>query len=369
MAGSLTAVAMSGGLDSSVSAWLLSHRGDPVIGLSMLLWDRSDENHHGRCCGGLDLGDARRVAQQCGFPHYTLRMDEEFRTRIVDPFVHDYLAGRTPSPCVRCNTWVKFDLLLQRARHLGAQRLATGHYARIVKGDDGFELHTALDRSKDQSYFLFELTQEQLAAARFPLGERTKQEVRALARQAELVVSEKRESMEICFVSSGIRDFVEDQIRAHPKRFPEAPSPPSASRIVDIEGQSLGHGQPYYRYTVGQRRGLGIAAGERLYVLAIEATDNRVTVGPATQLEAEGLVGRGLHWIGSPPAGDLQARVKIRSRHGGVRSRIRPLARGRVEIEFETPQRGVTPGQAAVFYQDTRVLGGCWIEGQLSRSK
>lgn len=369
MPDSLTAVAMSGGLDSSVTAWLLAQRGDPVIGLSMLLWDRSDENRHGRCCGALDLGDARRVAQQCGIPHYTLRLDDEFRTRVVDPFVHDYLAGRTPSPCVRCNTWIKFDLFLQRARHLGAKRIATGHYARIVRGDEGFELHTALDESKDQSYYLFELTQEQLAATRFPLGEMTKEEVRALARQVDLVVSEKRESMEICFVSSGIRDFVETQIRAHPKRFPQAPLSPSPSRIVDIEGQSLGHGQPYYRYTVGQRRGLGIAAGERLYVLGIEAQDNRVTVGPETQLEAQGLVGRGLHWIGSPPFGELAARVKIRSRHPGVRSRIRVLDRNRVEVEFETPQRGITPGQAAVFYQNTRVLGGCWIDGQLSRSK
>ena len=179
-----TAVAMSGGLDSSVVAWLLAERGEPLVGLSMLLWDHSGEAKHGRCCSSLDLGDARAVAAQAGIRHYTLRMDEEFREHVVDPFVSDYLAGRTPSPCVRCNTFVKFDLLLERARRLGAERVATGHYARIVDGPDGPELHQAVDADKDQSYYLFELTREQLAASRFPLGEMTKPEVREVARRA-----------------------------------------------------------------------------------------------------------------------------------------------------------------------------------------
>lgn len=356
----MTAVAMSGGLDSSVTAWLLAQRGERVVGLSMLLWDRSQEATHGRCCGALDLGDARRVAHQCGIPHYTLRMDEEFAEQVVDPFVEDYLQGRTPSPCIRCNSWIKFDLFLERARQLGAERMATGHYARIIKSGKSWQLHKAVDESKDQSYYLFELTQEQLAATRFPLGELSKESVRELAREAGLVVCEKPESMEICFVSSGIREFVEERVAEHPERYSRAPGP-EAGQIIDREGMLLGLGEPYYRYTVGQRRGLGIAAPEKLYVLGLEPGENRIVVGGEEELAAPGLVGERTHWIGESPADEISATVKIRSRHAGVRSRIRLLGGSRVEVQFATPQLGISPGQAAVFYQDTRVLGGCWI--------
>lgn len=360
----LTAVAMSGGLDSSVTAWLLSRQKAPVIGLSMLLWDRSEDNSHGRCCGALDLGDARRIAEQCGIPHYTLRLDREFRQHVVEPFVQEYLDGRTPIPCTQCNTWIKFDLFLERARKLGADRIATGHYARIIRGSEGWELHAAVHRDKDQSYYLFEITQEQLAASVFPLGEMSKEETRSVARRAGLLVAEKRESMETCFVSGSVRDFVEQQVRRFPGRF----SPPSRGEsctVVDELGRALGRGEPYYRYTVGQRRGLGVATGERLYVLEVKPRDNRVVVGDVGALLTSGLVGDGLHWIGPAPDGEVEATVKIRSRHPGVPARINSLGSGRAEVEFGTPQPGVAPGQAAVFYQGSRVLGGCWISGRV----
>jgi tRNA-specific 2-thiouridylase len=356
------AVAMSGGLDSSVAAWLLSRDG-PALGLSMLLWDRSSEGGSGRCCGALDLGDARRVAAQCGMPHYTLRMEEEFRRYVVDPFVDSYLAGRTPVPCTSCNTWLKFDLFLSRARGLGARRMATGHYARIVEGEDGPELHRAAREEKDQSYYLFELTQEQLSQSLFPLGDRSKDEVRALARQAGLVTAEKGESMELCFVAGGVREFIETEVRANPQRFGE-PTLGRASELVASDGSALGRGEPTYRYTVGQRRGLGVAAGRPLYVLEVRPERNQIVVGAESGLLAGGLEGSRLHWIGRREADRrrLEATVRIRSRHEGVAALIEPLGEGRARVEFAEPQRGVTPGQAAVFYDASRVLGGCWID-------
>lgn len=373
MAG-LTAVAMSGGLDSSVAAWMLAESGEDAIGLSMLLWDRSAENTHGRCCGALDVGDARRVASQCGIPHYTLSMEEEFRRHVVDPFVDDYLAGRTPVPCTRCNTWIKFDLFLEKARALGAERIATGHYARIVAGPDGLELHRASSEDKDQSYYLFELTQAQLASTRFPLGDKSKDEVRALARRAGLIVAEKGESMEICFVAGGIRDFVEEEARARLEAGSLASEQlatgtlGAAAEMVDRTGAVLGAGDPYYRYTVGQRRGLGVATGEKLYVLNVLPRENRVVVGAEQELLAPGLVGQDVHWIAGADAApaEIEATVRIRSRHAGVRSCIRLDGRGGARVEFDEPQRGVAPGQAAVFYDGTRVLGGCWIESPMS---
>jgi tRNA-specific 2-thiouridylase len=358
----LVAVAMSGGLDSSVAAWLLSREG-PVVGLSMLLWEGGGAvRRSGRCCGALDLGDARRVAQQAGFPHYTLRMDEEFRRDVVDPFVDDYLAGRTPSPCVRCNTFVKFDALLARARAIGAARVATGHYARIVAGPEGPELHRGADAAKDQSYFLFELTREQLAASLFPLGELRKEEVRGIARAAGLVVAEKGESMEICFVAGAVEEFVAAE--AAGRALPAAATGPA--EVVDEAGNVLGAAAPYYRYTVGQRRGLRLGGGERRYVLRVLPAENRVVVGGAEGLACRGLRGERACWLGEPPVAEEELTVRIRSRHEGVAARVCPRGDGEVEVEFASPQRAVAPGQAAVFYAGSRVLGGCWIADGLS---
>jgi tRNA-specific 2-thiouridylase len=366
----LTAVAMSGGLDSSVVAWLLAREG-PTIGLSMLLWDANHQTAAtpgaGRCCSSLDLRDAKRVAQQVGIPHYTLRMDEDFRRHVVDPFVRDYLSGRTPSPCVNCNTFLKFDLFRERARTLGAERIATGHYARILPSPDGrHELHTALDSDKDQSYYLFELTQEQLATTAFPLGERTKGEVRALAREVALAVAEKGESMEVCFVASGIREFVAEEAERHPDLLAAGVVQGEPATMVDASGTVLGLGDPFYRYTVGQRRGLGVATGERLYVLRVEPTANRVVLGDDQAALAPGLLGERVSWIsGAPPASD-EVTVRIRSRHAGVTGRWWSRPDGGVGVEFVEPQRGVAPGQAAVFYRGTQVLGGCWITAPLA---
>ena len=364
----LLGVAMSGGLDSSVAAFKLAQEGHRVGGLSMMLWDHSGEpTGTGRCCGVVDLGDAKRVAAQAGIPHYTLKMDAEFREKVVDPFVRDYLEGRTPSPCVACNTWIKFDRLFDRARGFGAETVATGHYARLLQGPDGPELHAARDEAKDQSYFLFELTPEQLARTMFPLGDLTKPEVRELAREAGLVVAEKAESMEICFVPGGIREFVEGQVAARPEAFGELGERVTlaGARVVDAGGTELGRGEPYYRYTVGQRRGLRVAGGERLYVLAVTPERNQVTVGPGDQLLARGLAGERLHWTAPELAGEIEVVAKIRSRHAGVRAHVRPGPSRTVEVEFAEPQRGVTPGQATVFYQGTRVVGGAWITGSL----
>lgn len=359
---SLTAIAMSGGLDSSVTAWLLADEDRSVVGLSMLLWeDTPSAADERRCCGALDLGDARRVATQIGIPHYVLEMQSEFRRHVVEPFVDAYLAGSTPVPCTACNTWIKFDLLLEKARQVGAERVATGHYARIVEGEDGLELHAAADPAKDQSYYLFELSQEQLGRAEFPLGELSKTDVRELARQAGLIVAEKGESMELCFVSGSIQEFVEAELarRGEPRARP--------STVVDEGGAELGEAGPYYRYTVGQRRGLGISSNERRYVKDVNPERNLVTLGGRDDLTADGLIGAPPHWIGAQPANDAEVEVRIRARHRPVPARLVSVEGG-VRVEFAEPQFGVTPGQAAVFYRGTRVLGGCWIRDRWDRA-
>lgn len=361
---SRVAIAMSGGLDSSVAALLLAARGEEVVGLSLLLWSGRSRETHGRCCAPLDLADARRVAGQLGIPHYTLDYQELFQKRVVEPFVRDYLEGRTPIPCVRCNTFVKFDALFEQARRLGASKLATGHYARILSGPEGPELHRAIDEAKDQSYYLFEISRDRLGDLEFPVGELRKAEVRNRAREAGLCVAEKGESMEICFVDSSVRQFVEREGGAAAG----GSGTTRAARIVDVEGRELGFGEPYYRYTVGQRRGLGIASGERRYVLRVLPERNEVVVGGASELEVGGLRGERVHWLIEPPAGPIEATVQIRARHAGCRAEVRSAAGGRFEVDFEVPQRAVTPGQACVFFRGSQVLGGGWIAGPPSAS-
>jgi tRNA-specific 2-thiouridylase len=353
------AVAMSGGVDSSVAACLLAGRGRAVIGFSMHFVDRlrGAAESYGRCCSPDDFRDAAAVADAAGFPHYVLDLAREFRRDVIEPFARDYAAGRTPSPCVRCNTELKFGVLLARARALGAPRVATGHYA-ILQADRRSGrtlLWRAVDAEKDQSYFLFDLSEDQRRAAELPLGHMTKDQVRAVARERGLGVADKRESMDLCFVGAGesYREFLEREGLAGD----DAPG-----EIVDGAGRRLGAHDGVSRFTVGQRRGLGLAAGDRRYVLRVDARRRHVVVGGAGELLSDRLVIERSRWIPfDRPGGELRARVRIRSGHAGSAARLRDLGHGRVEVRFDEPQRAVAPGQAAVAYDGDLVLGGGWI--------
>ena len=352
-------VAMSGGVDSSVTAALLREQGHEVIGISMQVWDYAkftapEGEEFGSCCSLDDIHDARRIAEQLGIPFYVVNFEEEFQERVIDDFVDAYFRGRTPNPCVRCNQLIKFDLLLKKARELGADYLATGHYARVVPGDDGiFRLCKGLDPRKDQSYFLFTLTQEQLAMTLFPLGGLTKTEVRELATRYGLRVAQKKESQEICFIpDDNYVRFLEE----------ERGTGRLAGNIVGTDGMVLGRHNGTYRYTVGQRRGLGIAHTEPLYVVRLDAGRHEVVVGTERELYSAGLLANDVNWIVPAPGVPLEASCKIRYRHQPVPCRIEPLPEGRVRVRFETPEKAVTPGQAVVFYDGDCVLGGGWIE-------
>jgi tRNA-specific 2-thiouridylase len=361
------AVAMSGGVDSSTVAALLAERGARVVGLTMQLWNQrrlpqlaGDGPVAHRCCSIDDVYDARRVAEHLHFPFYVVNFEQQFEDAVVRPFVEDYLAGRTPIPCARCNTFVKFDDLIRLARQVGAERLATGHYARIRHNPESgrYELLRAVDRTKDQTYFLFGLTQEQLARTEFPLGEMTKTEVRDAARSVRLPVAEKPESQEICFVPTGnYAQFIEAYLEEQ-----GTPLESESGEIAMAGGDVVGRHQGLHRYTVGQRRGLGLAAGRPLYVVEIDVDRNRLVVGEDAALRETSCEVRDVNWIPwEQPEAVVEAEVKIRHRHESARARIEPIGAGRARLHFETPQRAITPGQAAVFYQDEMVLGGGWI--------
>jgi tRNA-specific 2-thiouridylase len=368
MADSTIAVAMSGGVDSSTVAALLRAEGHSVVGLTMQLWDQRrlaghpgmPEAVHGRCCSIEDVHDARRVAEDLGIPHYVVNQQARFERDVVRPFVSEYLAGRTPIPCSLCNNHLKFDQLLVTARQIGADSLATGHYARVEfdSGDGRWLLRRGVDETRDQSYFLFGLTQEQLSRTRFPLGGLRKTEVRELARSHGLAAADKPDSQEICFVPGGdYKLFLEAYLQEQGESLPD-----SAGELVTPDGTVLGHHAGVHQFTVGQRKGLGVATGSPLYVLSVDGRTHRVTVGNETGLYSQTLRARGVNWIAlAESTRRLRAAVKVRHRHQPAPAWIEPSGEDEVQVDFDQPQRAVTPGQAAVFYDGDVVVGGGWI--------
>jgi tRNA-specific 2-thiouridylase len=387
------AVAMSGGVDSSTAAALLignnsngvvtatPDRRARVVGLTMQLWNQrrlpsllelgegggASTHASGRCCSLDDVYDARRVAEFLGIPYYVVNFQERFEATVVRPFVQRYLEGETPIPCSLCNTEIKFAQFVETALQIGAERIATGHYARIRRDDatGRYQLFRGVDPAKDQSYFLFGLTQEQLARSLFPLGELSKEQVRAIAREKNLPVAEKPESQEICFVPSrSYRDFIEAYLSEQGEELEEAPGV-----IVSSDGRVLGEHRGLHYYTIGQRKGLGIATGEPLYVLHIDRAHNRVVVGPDAELLHRRSLIRDVNWIRPTAAGEtIEAQVKIRNKHVAAPARVTAGDSAEARIEFMEPQRAITPGQAAVFYRGDEVLGGGWIAQVLDES-
>jgi len=348
-------VGMSGGVDSSATAALLIEQGYDVIGITLKLWPQDCVSRaEDKCCGPQAVTDARSVCHTLGIPYYLVDEAEEFQKQVIQYFADEYKAGRTPNPCVMCNQKLKFGTLLHRANQLGADFIATGHFARVEKAPDGRTLlKRGLDLKKDQSYYLFSLSQKQLARAIFPLGEKTKQDTREVARECQLKTAEKEESMDICFVPD--RDygkFLSDAKLVEKHK----------GEIVNREGKVLGHHEGVEFYTVGQRKGLRISSPTPLYVLELEPETNRVIVGEDSALDKDQLTIANCHWH---PFDELTEEIsvtaKIRYNHPGTAATVSPLPGGKALVRFTTPQRAVTPGQACVFYQDDLVVGGGWI--------
>lgn len=376
---------MSGGVDSSVAAALLAENNSTadsngpaaVVGLTMQLWNQrrlpallgAEEGDpgraSGRCCSLDDVYDARRVAGFLGLPYYVVNLEDRFEQGVVRPFVESYLAGETPIPCSLCNTEIKFAEFIETARKVGADKIATGHYARVKQEPDSgrYRLLAGRDASKDQSYFLYGLTQQQLARTLFPLGEFTKQEVRAMARERNLPVAEKPDSQEICFVPTGnYRRFIEAYLAEQGMKVEDA-----AGELVTTDGRVLGRHEGLGNYTVGQRKGLGVATGTPLYVIGLDRARNRVVVGSNDELLNKRLLVREINWIRPASEGDsFEARVKIRNKHFPATARVEVHAGGEALVEFAAPQRAITPGQAAVFYDGDEIVGGGWISRVLN---
>lgn len=355
---------MSGGVDSSTTAALLVERGDRVIGLMMRLWSESGEGDDlfatNRCCSPEAVADARGVCQTLGIPFYLLNLESDFKRHVVDFFLGGYARGTTPNPCLQCNRQVKFGSLLAKAQALGADYLATGHYARVCAEGGTFQLRKGLDANKDQSYALHILDQGQLSHVLFPLGECTKDETRAMARRFGLSVADKHESQDLCFITDGnYREFLR-------RRIPGVLAP---GDIVDTRGRVLGRHDGLAFYTIGQRKGLGIAIGEPLYVIALDAPRNAVVVGRAEELGKAELVAGGVNWIaGHPPEGEVAVTAKIRYRAAEVPATVTPLGAARARVVFDRRLRDITPGQAVVFYDGDVCLGGGIIE-QMTNDK
>ncbi|MGA2570064.1 MAG: tRNA 2-thiouridine(34) synthase MnmA [Terracidiphilus sp.] len=370
------AVAMSGGVDSSTAAAILVHAGNgsaaprnQVVGLTLQLWDQTrlagkhgipDAPKAGRCCSIDDVYDARHVAEHLGIPYYVVNQEERFERDVVRPFVAEYLAGRTPIPCSLCNNHLKFDQLLKTARSIGAERIATGHYA-VNEYDEKrgrWILKRPADLAKDQTYFLFGLTQEQLAHTLFPLGRMTKPEVREAARKYGLRLAEKPDSQEICFIPGGdykrfLTAYLEEQGEAMPE---------TAGELVTSSGETIGRHEGIFNFTVGQRKGLGVASPEPLYVLHIDPASHRVTVGADAELATRTLRARDLNWISiTDLIVPMRVRAKIRHRHEPAWATLEPAGADKAVVTFDEPQRAVTPGQSAVFYSGDEVVGGGWI--------
>lgn len=352
-------VAMSGGVDSSVAAAILKEQGHDVIGISLQLWDYSadTDNRFGTCCSLDDMADARRVADKIKIPFYILNMEKEFKEEVVDYFVEEYLQARTPIPCTLCNQRLKFDHLLRKAEALGYDRIATGHYAAIATDSLGRRMvRRGRDRSKDQSYFLFSLSADQIARVVFPLGDMDKAEVRRMAQSLSLKVAEKAESQEICFIpNNDYREFLAGRAQGSKVGFESGP-------LKDKSGKVLGAHGGYAGFTVGQRKGLNLGGMvEPYFVTGIDREKNVVTVGPKEELLRNEFFTSRVNWY-IKPSGAFKADVQIRYRHAGASALLTPLADGRARVVFDEPQMAVAPGQAAVFYQDNCVIGGGWIE-------